>query len=172
MIRHDIAFRGREQRESTDMEVNGPIFVVNIDLLFNAEKRRCGAGAELRVSHRTPRYLRISASRTMLNGGLRTEKYFVDNPGAMVSEIRQGEGLLDPFRPEEGRCARRTPSVRPDPKRSLQPKGDAKLAGPSVVSVSQVRTVDKTELTGRIGKLSAGALDQVRSGLQLLFDRA
>lgn len=50
-------------------------------------------------------------------------------------------------------------------------KGDANLAKPSVVNVSQAATVDKTELTERIGKLSGGILDQVRDGLHLLFDR-
>jgi mRNA-degrading endonuclease toxin of MazEF toxin-antitoxin module len=39
-------------------------------------------------------------------------------------------------------------------------------------NVSQAATVAKAELAGRIGKLSAGALDKVRGGLQLLFDRA
>jgi mRNA interferase MazF len=51
-------------------------------------------------------------------------------------------------------------------------KGDANLGRPSVVNVSQVTTIDKTELTERIGKLSAGALDQVRAGLHILFDCA
>ncbi len=49
-------------------------------------------------------------------------------------------------------------------------KGDANLSKPSVVNVSQVATVDKAELTERIGKIPAGALDQVRGGLHLLFD--
>ena len=37
---------------------------------------------------------------------------------------------------------------------------DANLARLSVVNVSQVTTADKAELTRRIGKMPAGALDQ------------
>jgi mRNA interferase MazF len=50
-------------------------------------------------------------------------------------------------------------------------KGDANLPKDSVVNVTQVATVDKTELTERIGKLPAGTVDAIRDGLQLLFDR-
>jgi mRNA interferase MazF len=50
-------------------------------------------------------------------------------------------------------------------------KGDAHLPKASVVNVSQVITVDKTELVERIGKLPAATVDQIRNGLQLLFDR-
>jgi mRNA interferase MazF len=50
-------------------------------------------------------------------------------------------------------------------------KGDAHLPKASVVNVSQVATVDKTELRERIGKLPSPTIDLIRSGLQLLFDR-
>ena len=49
--------------------------------------------------------------------------------------------------------------------------GAANLPRPSVVNVSQLSTVDKTELGERIGKLSAKDLEAVRDGLYLLFDR-
>ena len=50
-------------------------------------------------------------------------------------------------------------------------KGDASLPKDSVVNVSQVQTVDRSELTERIGKLPARTVDEIRDGLQLLFDR-
>jgi len=50
-------------------------------------------------------------------------------------------------------------------------KGDANLPKASVVNVSQVLTVDKTELTERIGKLPASALDAIRTGLEVVFER-
>ncbi|HVP48270.1 MAG TPA: type II toxin-antitoxin system PemK/MazF family toxin [Bryobacteraceae bacterium] len=50
-------------------------------------------------------------------------------------------------------------------------KGDGNLPKPCVVSVSQILTVDKTELAERIGRLPAGVIDAIRDGLQLLFDR-
>jgi mRNA interferase MazF len=117
----------------------------------------------------------------------------------MVSEIRQGEVYWIGFGPKKGAApAERHPCVvvqsdifnrsliattvvcviTSNLDRSRAPgnvalrKGDANLAKPSVVNVSQVTTVDKRELTERIGKLSAGALDQVRGGLHILFDRA
>ena len=51
-------------------------------------------------------------------------------------------------------------------------KGVANLPKASVVNVSQVLTIDKTELTERIGRLPANTMDIIRGGLQLLFDRA
>ncbi|MGA2194130.1 MAG: type II toxin-antitoxin system PemK/MazF family toxin [Bryobacteraceae bacterium] len=50
-------------------------------------------------------------------------------------------------------------------------KGDANLPKASVVNVSQILTVDKTELTERIGKLPASALDAIRTGLEVVFER-
>jgi len=41
----------------------------------------------------------------------------------------------------------------------------------SKVNVSQVLTVNKTELVERLGRLPAGTIDAIRDGLQLLFDR-
>jgi mRNA interferase MazF len=51
------------------------------------------------------------------------------------------------------------------------PKGTAGLPKECVVNVSQVLTVDKSELLERIGKLPAHTVDAIRNGLQLLFDR-
>ena len=48
-------------------------------------------------------------------------------------------------------------------------KGDAQLPKPSVVNVSQVVTVDKAELTERVGRLPNAALASVLEGLRLLF---
>jgi mRNA interferase MazF len=50
-------------------------------------------------------------------------------------------------------------------------KGDANLPKASVVNVSQVATVDKSDLEDKIGRLSASSVDAIRSGLLLLFDR-
>ena len=53
----------------------------------------------------------------------------------------------------------------------LLKKGEANLPKASVVNVSQILTVDKSELVECIGKLSGAAAQAVRDGLQLLFDR-
>jgi mRNA interferase MazF len=50
-------------------------------------------------------------------------------------------------------------------------KGAANLPKSSVVNVSQVLTVNKTELVERVGRLPASVIDVIRDGLQLLFDR-
>ena len=50
-------------------------------------------------------------------------------------------------------------------------KGDANLPKASVVNVTQVLTVDKSELVERIGKLPARAVEAVGEGLNLLFAR-
>jgi mRNA interferase MazF len=50
-------------------------------------------------------------------------------------------------------------------------KGDANLLKDSVVKITQVATVDKSELGERVGKLPARTVDAIREGLQLLFDR-
>ena len=49
-------------------------------------------------------------------------------------------------------------------------KGDARLPKQSVVNVSQVATVNKTELEERIGRLPASSLTAVLRGLQLVIE--
>lgn len=51
-------------------------------------------------------------------------------------------------------------------------RGEANLAKASVVNVSQIQTVDKSELYGKIGKLTPGTIDAILSGLDLLLHRA
>lgn len=53
---------------------------------------------------------------------------------------------------------------------ALRP-GDANLSKAGVVNVSQILTINKSELVVGIGKLSAETVDAIRSGLNLLFDR-
>jgi mRNA interferase MazF len=53
----------------------------------------------------------------------------------------------------------------------LLKKGEANLRKASVVNVSQILTVDKADLVGCVGKISAQAADAVRGGLQMLFGR-
>lgn len=50
-------------------------------------------------------------------------------------------------------------------------KGDANLPKASVVNVSQILTVDKSELVEKIGKLSGVVMAEVCAGLELLFSR-
>ncbi len=50
-------------------------------------------------------------------------------------------------------------------------KGDGHLPKASVVNVSQLLTVDKSELTEKIGRLPAATIDAIRGGLELLFNR-
>jgi len=50
-------------------------------------------------------------------------------------------------------------------------KGEANLPKASVVSVSQILTVDKAELVECTGKLSGATAEAVSAGLHLLFDR-
>ena len=50
-------------------------------------------------------------------------------------------------------------------------KGDANLPKASVVNISQILTVDKSDLEECIGKLSGGAVGAVREGLHMLFDK-
>ena len=50
-------------------------------------------------------------------------------------------------------------------------KGEANLPKASVVNVSQLLTVDKTELAEPLGKLPAATVDAIRRGLELLFGR-
>jgi mRNA interferase MazF len=51
-------------------------------------------------------------------------------------------------------------------------KGEANLAKESVVNVSQILTVDKSELVECLGKLGGASADAVRDGLHLLLDGA
>ncbi|MGD0620822.1 MAG: type II toxin-antitoxin system PemK/MazF family toxin [Bryobacteraceae bacterium] len=53
----------------------------------------------------------------------------------------------------------------------LLKKGEANLRKASVVNVSQILTVDKADLVGCVGRLSAAAAKSVCGGLHLLFDR-
>jgi mRNA interferase MazF len=54
----------------------------------------------------------------------------------------------------------------------LLEQGEGNLTKASVVNVSQIVTVDKSELSERVGRLPAGKVDAIRRGLYLLFDRA
>jgi mRNA interferase MazF len=49
-------------------------------------------------------------------------------------------------------------------------KGDARLPKPSVVNVSQVVTVDKSELEERVGRVPGTAMAHVLAGLRLVFE--
>ena len=53
----------------------------------------------------------------------------------------------------------------------LLKRGEANLSKASVVNVSQILTIDKSELVECTGKLSGPAVSAVRDGLHLLFDR-
>lgn len=61
-------------------------------------------------------------------------------------------------------------------KRGLAPgnvtlhKGEANLPKKSVVNISQVYTVNKTDLSDRIGKVSRKRLQEILAGLQLLLE--
>ena len=48
-------------------------------------------------------------------------------------------------------------------------QGEAGLPRPSVVNVSQLRTVDRTRLGGRLGMLAAARRREVLTGLSLLL---
>lgn len=116
----------------------------------------------------------------------------------LVTEIRQGQVYWLDFGPAAGSApAERHPCVvvqndvfnrsviattvvclitsnlkRADaPGNVLLKKGEANLPKESVVNVSQILTVDKAELAECIGKLSGPAVEAIRNGLYLLFDR-
>jgi mRNA interferase MazF len=57
------------------------------------------------------------------------------------------------------------------PGNALLEPGEGNLKKVSVVNVSQVVTVDKSELSERVGRLPAGNVDAIPRGLHLLFDR-
>ena len=48
-------------------------------------------------------------------------------------------------------------------------KTDSGLAKPSVVNVSQVLTIDRTFLTGRVRSVSADAMNRVNDGLRMVL---
>ncbi len=48
-------------------------------------------------------------------------------------------------------------------------RGEANLLRPSVINVTQIRTVDRERLTERIGALSRARVRQVLRGLTLVF---
>jgi mRNA interferase MazF len=50
-------------------------------------------------------------------------------------------------------------------------KGEGNLPKASVVNISQILTVDKTELVEYVGKITPAAAAAVNEGLHLLFDR-
>lgn len=116
-----------------------------------------------------------------------------------MTEIRQGEVYWADFGPAEGSApAERHPCVvvqsdifnrsrlattvvcliTSNLTRARAPgnvpleKGAGNLPKAGVVNVSQILTIDKTELTERIGKLPVNIIDTIRSGLLILFDRA
>lgn len=49
-------------------------------------------------------------------------------------------------------------------------RGEGGLREPSVINVSQLRTIDRDALTERIGRLPADRRREVRDGLALLLD--
>lgn len=52
----------------------------------------------------------------------------------------------------------------------LLSKGEANLKKASVVNISQVITVDKTDLIEKIGSLTSTRIDQIIEGIQLLIE--
>ena len=52
----------------------------------------------------------------------------------------------------------------------LLSKGEANLKKQSVVNISQIVTVDKTDLVEKIGTLSPVRMKQVIEGMKLLFE--
>jgi len=48
-------------------------------------------------------------------------------------------------------------------------KADSGLARPSVVNVSQLLTLDRSILTGRVGTLPGAVLDRIDAGLRLVL---
>src|SRR5206468_2219419 len=123
----------------------------------------------------------------------------IDHQGSVVMDIRQGEVYwLDLGHTAGSSPAERHPCVvvqsdlfnqsriattivcliTSNLSRGLAPgnvvlkKGDANLRKASVVNVSQVATVNKSELVERIGRLPASTIEAIRRGLHLLLDRA
>jgi mRNA interferase MazF len=94
-----------------------------------------------------------------------------------VSEILQGDVYWIDFGPTSGSALLNATPVS-NLNRARAPgnvalkKGDGNLPRESVVNVSQVLTTEKSDLVEWIGRLPPSAIDAVRNGLQLLFDRA
>ena len=53
----------------------------------------------------------------------------------------------------------------------LLAKGEANLKKASVVNISQLVTVDKSDLTEKIGTLSPSRVEQIIDGIKLLIER-
>jgi mRNA interferase MazF len=53
----------------------------------------------------------------------------------------------------------------------LLPKGEANLRKPGVVNISQILTVDKSDLIERSGTLTTVSVSHVSQGLRMLFER-
>ena len=49
------------------------------------------------------------------------------------------------------------------------PQGEANLPRPSVANVSQLTTVDREQVIGKLGRLSRSRFDQIINGIQLLL---
>ncbi len=49
-------------------------------------------------------------------------------------------------------------------------RGEANLPKPSVINMTQIKTVDKLSLKGKIGTLSKERIDQVYQGMKLVMD--
>ena len=49
-------------------------------------------------------------------------------------------------------------------------KGEAGLPKPSVANLSQLRTIDKSALTSRMGQLGSSRIQELRAGLAILFE--
>ena len=52
----------------------------------------------------------------------------------------------------------------------LLSKGEANLKKASVVNISQIVTIDKSDLTGKIGTLSPSRVEQIIDGIKLLIE--
>jgi mRNA interferase MazF len=67
-------------------------------------------------------------------------------------------------------CALTTNLARADaPGNVLIKKGDAGLSGDSVINITQIATVDKSELTDRAGRVPPSNLQAVIKGINLLL---
>ena len=88
-----------------------------------------------------------------------------------MREIQQGEVYWIDVGPVAGSAPAERHPCRAAPGNVTLQKGDANLPKASVVNVSEVLTIDKSELVELIGKPPAVTVEAVRSGLSLLFDR-